>query len=160
MRTRKFFAMSLCFLVQPLSRDALAREPEQVPFTLKSAPGFRLTNPSYRAVDGALRVSVEVCRIVGWAGSVPAEIHFERDSYEGMAAGHRDVGFGRMGTRGGENCERSSTTFEGLPHAAEHITICIAGANDRTSTGNSQLDKEVWLASNAISPGATCVKIP
>jgi len=101
------------------------------PFTLHSMPGFHLSRPAYRPRSDGLEASVQVCRVVGWAASVPGSVHFLREGPEAESQRHRDIRLGHLGLRGGENCERVSTVLPGATRPDEHIAICLAYSHRR-----------------------------
>jgi hypothetical protein len=116
---------------------ALASFPAQAfatdasPFDLQAMPGFRLVHPFYRADGKRMAVSVNVCRVPGWAAVSPPLVHFARVGIDGKEPVHRDARLSRLGTRGGENCERASARFDGAPEPTERITICLAYSHRR-----------------------------
>ena len=114
-----------------LATMAIADPTGSSPFATASMPGFRLVQPSYRASGDGTAVSVLVCRVIGWAGSSPGLIHFLRAGDGTTPAQHHDVYLSRVGLRGGENCERVTTRFDGSPRPVEQINICIAYSHHR-----------------------------
>jgi hypothetical protein len=127
----KFLAISVAITLSFAGSRCLAREVLTDGFDLRSMSGFRLTEPSYRAKGDGMDVSVLVCRVIGWAASSPASVHFLRAGPGADALRHHDVRISRMGLRGGENCERVVAHFVGAPDRLEKVTICLAYSHRR-----------------------------
>jgi hypothetical protein len=100
-------------------------------FDIQSMAGFRLIRPTATAAGDEMKVSVELCRVIGWAASSPRLVHFERQGQNGAPDEHHDVFVDRLGLRAGENCQRITTRFASSPMSSEKIKICLAYSHRR-----------------------------
>jgi hypothetical protein len=128
---RSLIAMTAAVVFALNAALCMAQEVHSGPFDLRSMPGFRLIEPSYRASGDGMNVSVLLCRLTGWAASSPSSVHFRRAGTSGDELGHNDVRIARIGLRSGENCDRVVTHFSGAPKSVESITICLAYSHRR-----------------------------
>ena len=110
--------------------DGLARDDVQppngsLPRIIAHAPaGFRLYRAGYRLAGIAVLVSVQLCRLPGWAAPSPARLRVERQDAGGHTSESAQVYLPRLGMRIGDNCSFSSLHLATVPNYGEVLKIC------------------------------------
>lgn len=86
--------------------------------------GFRLYRAGYRLAGQGILVSVQLCRIPGWAAAGPHRLRVELTGSDGNISEGVQVYLPRLGMRAGNNCIYSSVHMKAPPNYGEIIKIC------------------------------------
>lgn len=87
-------------------------------------PGFRLYRPGYRRADTGALVSVQLCRLPGWAAPSPQRLRVERLDPAGQLSESHERYLPRLGMRTGNNCRTAMLHLDAVPDYGETIRIC------------------------------------
>ncbi len=97
----------------------------QLPRLKTHAPaGFRLYRPGYRLAGTGALVSVQICRLPGWAAGGPQHLRIERLDPGGQLAESHERYLPRLGMRPGNNCTSAALRLDAVPTYGETIKIC------------------------------------
>ncbi len=86
--------------------------------------GFRLYRPGYRLVGTGALVSVQLCRLPGWAAASPQRLRVERLDASGQPGESHERYLPRLGERTGNNCSFAALRVDSVPMYGETIKIC------------------------------------
>jgi hypothetical protein len=86
--------------------------------------GFRLYRPGYRLAGQGALVSVQICRLPGWAAAGPQHLRVERLDPSGQLAESHERYLPRLGMRPGNNCTSAALHLDAVPTYGETIKIC------------------------------------
>ena len=115
---------------------AMAASPDQgpdrsLPRIKTHAPaGFRLYRPGFRLAGNGALVSVQLCRLPGWAAGSPQRLRVERLDAAGQIGESHEHYLPRLGERLGNNCSSTAIRLDAVPTYGETIKICAVSGRD------------------------------
>lgn len=86
--------------------------------------GFRLYRPGYRMAGQGVLVSVQICRIPGWAAAGPQRLQVELRNSMGATVDSAQAFLPSLGLRASNNCASSSVRLSTVPSYGDNVTVC------------------------------------